>query len=353
LPALPAGTAWPRAVDDSGCISANIPLHFLAQVDLAEQPWLPPHFPSQGTLLFFGALCDGYFWGTKNDARVIYDATSSGVTTQPPEDMPPVDGGYGRYQELFGDDDWLRCRIFPEWPLVGKRIETMPDGDAFEENSDRLLRYSGYAEALNDFRVEQIATAVGLDLSPLERRIDPDHRQLLDDPDFPWTPRFIALWGRMAQRDKSAAPSPEIAAWVAWADSQRSGERIDPGKAWEFKHFVHEIGLSFLPTNDGREVLKRLVREAGGNSGLADCLPDELYRYAEREHRPVFNGMSGRSRKDKKIHWHIMFHQIGGHVPSTQSPMALDYDRICLMQLRSDWGSEMILCDVGEADYWI
>jgi uncharacterized protein YwqG len=44
---------------------------------------------------------------------------------------------------------------------------------------------------------------------------------------------------------------------------------------------------------------------------------------------------------------------MGGHAPSSQSPFPLDFERLCLLQLQSDWGSEMILCDVGEADFWI
>ena len=44
---------------------------------------------------------------------------------------------------------------------------------------------------------------------------------------------------------------------------------------------------------------------------------------------------------------------MGGHVPSTQEPKAIDYERICLMQFQTDVGLDMILCDMGEADFWI
>lgn len=353
LPDLPTTLKWPRAFDDGGCIPANAPLHFLAQVDLAEQPWLPEHFPARGTLFFFGALPDGYYWGTPNDARVLYDFDSCGSATIPPEDLEPINGDYGDFQRLFGDTDWLRCRTFPEWPLIGKRIDTMPDGDAFAVNSWHAEKYSGYHEALNDFRAAQIAEAAGLDLAEVAQLKPPSIGPIIDEPGFPWTPRYIALSCHMMLARGAPEVDSRYGDWLEWANSRHIGEAIEPAKAQEYKAFLFEMGMGQAIASTKNEVLMQLVRETGANAGLAQCLPDFAYGLAEKEHRPVVTGLGKGNRRDGKMHWDVRHHQMGGHVPSTQSPMALDFDHVCLMQLQSDWGTSMILCDLGEADYWI
>ena len=213
LPSLPADMAWPRAIDDSGCIAAHAPLHFLAQVDLAEQPWLPEGFPNSGTLLFFGALPDSYFWGTSNDARVLYDGSSQGVPTAPPDDLGEIDGGYGDYSGMFGNADWLRCRTFPQWPLLGCKIDTMPDGDAFVANSYHDPEFAEYHAALIEFRAATVANATGIDLDEIAQWHEPVARSMLDEPGFPWVTRYVSLWCQRVSRDCPDALQPIVAAW--------------------------------------------------------------------------------------------------------------------------------------------
>jgi hypothetical protein len=308
--------------------------------------------------MFFGALTDGYYWGTHNDARVIYDPDSCGIPTLPPEDLEGIDGGYGRYQKIFGDDDRLRCQIFPEWPLIGKRIETMPDGNALAVNSYHDEKYAGYHEALNDFRAEQAALAADIDLSDEARLSSSPTISLLDEPGFPWTARYVALWGRMVRKNCPDDLKDSVSQLIEWADTCDVGAPIDADKAAGFKEMLStwpRAGGALPPGVDSANpVFRRLIREAGGNAKLAHLLPEALYAYAQDEHLPVRlkRGGSG-GRKDGKPAWDVRHHQIGGHVPSSQEPMPLDYDRVCLAQFQSDSGTEMTLCDLGEADFWI
>lgn len=356
LPSLPAGMSWPRAVNDRGCIPAGAPLHFLGQVDLGEQIWRPEHFPSSGTLLFFGALTDGYFWGTENDTRVIYDPQSTGRSTHPPEDLECIDGGYGDYQQNFGGDDWMKCRIFPEWPLVGKRIKTMPAVNAFEANAFHSPRYKGYFEAQNDFHAGEIARALGMALEDIEARKPPSLSEVLSDPGLPWTPRYVALWARWMLQLKSGASSPEklrpeIHAWRVWADSEPPGS-MSRRRADAFLAFLAEHGLSLESVDPNGRIVLQLVSEAGADPALAACLPGKVYEFAEERHRPINRADRGRNyRKDKKTCWIVRPHQMGGHVPSTQDPWSVDSDLLCLMQFQTDSGLNLSLSDNGEADF--
>lgn len=358
LPSLPTNVAWPRAIDDNGCLPAGAPLHFLGQVDLGEQPWMPNDFPLKGTLLFFGALPDGYFWDTPNDARVIYDPTSSGVPTQPPEDLGAINGGYGHYQERYGDDDWLRCRTFPAWPLIGTRIGTMPDVGAFVLNASRDPVYAGYQDAHNDYRANQIASTLGASLDEIASRRLPTLAEVLASPGFPWTPRYIGLWARwMLLRGLRSTYRVElhraVIQWRDWADSAGS-DPLYRTKADEFAAFLAEQQLDLAEIDPSGRILRQLVSEAGGDPMLAASLPDALYDFAAEDHWPVNVRQDGpESGPDGKREWLVRHHQMGGHVPSTQEPKAIDYERICLMQFQTDVGLDMILCDMGEADFWI
>lgn len=357
LPSLPAGVAWPRAFNDKGCLPAGAPLHFLGQVDLGEQEWVPAPFPKTGTLMFFGALPEGYYWGTENDGRVIFDAESKGLPTSPPEDLGRIAGEYGLYQRDFGDDDTMRSRLFPEWPLIGKRIETMPHVQTFGPDSAHKAKYEGYCETHNEYCAAELAKAIGVNLDEIAERKAPEWAEILTHPGFPWSPRYIALWARMLLNGRygpsvPAELAPAITAWKDWADEAGSGE-IAPDKAAEFLDFVETHQAK--PTNEyllGR-IVKQMVIDAVGDSVLAAALPAIVFDFAEKDHSPINVSIHNRQTKDGKIQWEVRPHQLGGYVPSSQEPMPVDSERICLMQFQSDFGVNMMLCDVGEADFWI
>ena len=99
-------------------------------------------------------------------------------------------------------------------------------------------------------------------------------------------------------------------------------------------------------------VCMRLVREAGASPALAARLPAALYAQARHQHMPVQQQPS-RTGPDGQPYWEVRHHQLGGFVPSTQNPFPVDFPDACLLQLQSDYGTEMIICDLGEADFWI
>ena len=135
---MPAGVSWPRTVQESSTpwghviYQQNTPLHFVAQIDLAEVPWKRAGCPEAGTLLFFARLDEEMQWGLDdqhphNDVRVIYDAKSSGTPVQPPKDIPPINSGYNLFDNEFSKPEHYELRSFPEWPLVFSSINTIPE----------------------------------------------------------------------------------------------------------------------------------------------------------------------------------------------------------------------------------
>jgi hypothetical protein len=361
LPSLPPGIAWPRAESEGGCMPAGTPLHFLAQIDLAEQPWLPDHFPASGTLLFFGMLPaeDGYYWSTANDSRVMFDPDSNGVPAEPPEDLLPPDKAYD-FHKVFGEEAWPGSCTYPHWPLHGKRIETMPDPGALSEVELGSGGYEGYNRPLRDFRAEQAATALGLDLAELAAHEPPTLDVLRADPAFPFVTRFVGLWAR-GVRHLHPDITPDLrdlaGQWLAWADSHRPGDPVRGEAAREFAALFDQWPWPekgwYNANSLFQKVINQLVCESGGDQRLAANLPREFYEAALEDHAMVWPQRWGSKRADGTIDWEVRHHQLGGHVPSTQSPAELDGNRICLMQMRTDYGADMMLCDVGECDFWI
>lgn len=362
VPSLPAGVSWPRAESDSGCMPAGTPLHFLAQIDLAEQSWLPDHFPTSGTLLFFGMLPEGegYYWGTSNDSRVLYDPLSQGTPTLPPTDLLPIDkaGGFSR---AFGEEEpWHQSCTWPHWPLLGHRIETMPDPDALPLGVYGDEAHDRYSNELNQFRAEQAAAAFGLDLAALAEARCPTTDELLNDPDFPHVTRFIGLFARALRRstsDASAELNDQVGQWIAWADSRPAGEAVGAEAAHAFRALVEQWPWS-AAIFDGRDrltstVVERLVREAANDRMLAEHLPESFYRAALHEHALIWPEANSGWRTDGQTCWRVNHHQMGGFVPSSQGCVGIDHPQICLLQLQSDYGADAMLCDVGEADFWI
>lgn len=95
LPILSAHTDWPR--DPNGR-----PMHFLAQIDLAELPW-HGRLPSVGILSFFGRDDEEQIWSDDADdptenCAVLYDHATSAdrVVRPPPSDLAPIGSGLRR-----------------------------------------------------------------------------------------------------------------------------------------------------------------------------------------------------------------------------------------------------------------
>ena len=112
-PTLPPEIPWPWLTLDGEPL---VPLHFAAQVNLAEVPELDegPQLPRSGTLFFFfaPALTDVIGW-TDGSARVIY--TPEDVTTNASRRMPPFPE-FSNFPDL---ENWEE--VYAEVPLTGFR----------------------------------------------------------------------------------------------------------------------------------------------------------------------------------------------------------------------------------------
>jgi hypothetical protein len=143
LPALGAQD-WPRAPD-------GVPLHHLAQIDLASMPpgHVPPEAPREGSLCFFLGTAKT----TADHHRVLHVPAGIRTPTPPPRDLPA----------LFADPDWGYYitghtladapRVFPRWPVD---FHPLPAGIAdsaavmaatFPDTKSSLLTADTYAKA--------------------------------------------------------------------------------------------------------------------------------------------------------------------------------------------------------------
>ncbi len=396
LPDLPADCPWPRTVSDEDHSSANVPLHFLAQIDLGEMPWLPEAMPKAGTLLFFARVDEEMLWGgdedprdegravydPRNDVQVIYDPESAGVPTEPPHDMRPIMDGYCEFDREYTLDGEQQRTIYPSWPLRGYAITSVPSAGAFRRGEIPLGGAVPYQEEYRKFRARQVTAATGIPPLGPERPEPPiDFDTVKMDGvdvtivrpeqslDYPWVALTMALtirailknpanrfpeqWQEQTRAmlaaveamEPAARPSgDEAAAFIAWLNAlPTTSSDSDQART---RHW-HAAFLRILP-----RVCRELAIRAGSDPVLAAALPPEVFEYQAEDHAPVY---AERTRKeaDGSPRLNIEIHQMFGYLPSTQAPQPVGHENICLLQLRSDYGTGLMLCDVGEAEFWI
>lgn len=166
LPALPAGAEWPRAHE--------LPLHFLAQIDLSDLPLAATEaaLPATGSLFFFAAAHEDVEIGSDSTwpARVIHcDQLPRALEPcQPPPDLPQIHHShYGRNAALAVLAEHpltAGCRaVFPAWPLLLRRLRCFDaDVDARLYGGDAAHRR--YRELL--IEAEQVAFAEAFGPAP-------------------------------------------------------------------------------------------------------------------------------------------------------------------------------------------
>lgn len=355
LPDLPAGVEWPRNRDRE-------PLHFLAQVDLAELPAgsdRPAQLPREGTLLFFAPMEGTLAFDDGKPVRVIYDSDSSGVRAQAPDDLAPVDREWDR---SFADEVEPTPNTFPEWPWNLAGIKSIPDTTAFGINSRGEERYREYDEQLQTFRSAEIRRTTGL--ATAEHNHWPNlgiyvenaqHRgpyQLLpfERSGFPWTSRGTVLVCRaiLSRFARSELDVGSLSEWLARAEAENSAQSLSAEEA----NAVISI-LNGLMRSDQRQdrikhlievAVHRLITETGADPALAAALPDSLYRAAYPRHAPIV-GMSSGQR--------IQHAQLLGYVTSSQEPLLVESPLLTLFQLQTDVGIDLIIGDMGEINVQI
>jgi uncharacterized protein YwqG len=142
LPQLPDANEWP--IGRTWRDRAEVPLHFLAQIDCAELPSVDPRIPSEGMLFFFGRDNYDQLWddGEPHDwMRVVYAprvAKDQALRPAPP-DLPPIGGDVRSYDGLYRRaGPWLLPEeaapsVHAAWPVVPLRIDSWPDWSAIFE----------------------------------------------------------------------------------------------------------------------------------------------------------------------------------------------------------------------------
>lgn len=376
LPDLPPGTGWPRAPGHPGEVKANTPLHFLAQIDLAEVPWRPEGFPSSGVLMFFGRYDEELLWATEdvdpaNDFCLVFDRDYRGVRTTPPEDLAPISSATDHFEFLFGPADPDHQSVFPEWPLQFAKVATMPTASDLPFAAPK-----GYREARSRMIEEQLLQIFGVmevpgpvskefpvfEQLPIGKTGSLSLKPFLETG-FPYSIRGVSLFCRMLERRYSkqlnnAGFAAKISDWRSWAEHQSNLE-ISSHDAQEFIDDINAF-LATEPTkeswsylkSDIRGALHQLVEQAGGSPALAGLLPDEIYIAAATRH-PIFlkDSQSSGDETLKLDRSGYPFHQMFGHLDSVQFNLPLDSPDLLLFQLNDDFGAGMPIGDGGEFDF--
>jgi hypothetical protein len=373
LPDLPRDVPWPSRFHRE--LKREAPLHFMAQIALDELPWRPDGFPTKGTLLFFAKIDETMDWD-QDPVAVVYDRDGTGVPRPVPPDMPPIEGGTNDFDRNFGIRGEPGIVAYPSWPLLPYAIETMPDPEAIAHNAYHEPTYAGYHAALMQFRADQIARAAG---RPAARRREADFpvyasraydRVVLGphaETGFPWVARTVDLIGRAALRGVPKTADPALVGAVERLTRARGLEPSSPWPAAESQALIDALN-ALLDAVDGphRRVvanaidsaLLQLVVESGGDPALAARIPDGIYEAARTWHTPIVQERRpAAGEADRPIVWEdgevqrVQHHQMFGHVPGTQGTIPVDSTERTLLQLRSDLGANLMLCDMGEADF--
>ena len=130
-PTLPASIDWPWVMSPpmtgmhltarERSLTKEYPMHFFAQIDLAEVPQQPGKvdLPTQGTLFFFADYIDHVEINEENPKyRVIY--VEDDVSGCPPRSQPPFPDDFDEYGELSCCYWWPENPVtsFHKWPIT-------------------------------------------------------------------------------------------------------------------------------------------------------------------------------------------------------------------------------------------
>lgn len=392
FPDLPEGTPWPCTQSGNDLYDEGVPLHFVAQIDLEQLPLHLKGCPEKGTLLFFARLDEGMIWDTpgldpRNDVRVLYDPRSNGVWTCPPPEIEAISGGRNPYDENFSLPGKGELIAFPEWPLVFSDFQTLPEHDSLPTrapNEYLEFRKQFYHDQLSHI-FPSISTSDRIHLgeflySKTGRKKGQCWEQVLrphSETGFPFSPVIVRLICKflLAKQasDKKAAhrkqvhphgglevPDPFLF-WLQWADAQ-DPSYLDPMRAENFLNYLNELLSSEERTvieqrvkNAVSAAIREAVKRSGGDPQLRALLPREVFVAEWGGRHPVL--IDGKSCRigDGLLTGpsSVTYHQMFGHPSSVQYGGVEADERQLLLQVFSDYGSNMILCDVGEINFFI
>ncbi|MBG6200637.1 hypothetical protein IWQ48_001766 [Labrenzia sp. EL_13] len=381
LPSLPKNVPWPKAPGAAGHVKAGLPLHFLAQIDLADLPWRPEGIPETGLLLFFGRFDESLTWAEpdvapQNDMQVLYDAEYSGTATAFPKNLPPIKDGNYHFDLLFGLPGDEKTRVFPEWPLNFAKVETMPESAALPfaspEGYDSAHKHHLTAQLTAAFATMETDNADICEFHLFQPRTEEERAEgkpLVLRPHsetgFPFAPRGMSLICRIL-RNRHGAKLEETGFETCFEDWQMQAETLKESKFEQrmVNAFIEDLNDFLEQAADKRysaylkadieRALHRLVTETGGSPNLSKLVPEAVYAAASDRH-PVFlkdeNGIKCPEFPGARSG--NCYHQMFGHLSSVQFNLPHDSAEQLLLQLFNDWGAEMSIRDGGEFDFMI
>lgn len=397
-PDLPKGIAWPRvdsnqekAVDRGGS-----PLHFIAQIDLSEIPPVCKDLPKIGTLLFFALLDEELGWsGSTTCIRIIYDKNSSGKKTPPPKAISAIFDHGGYYDEDFGIAGEQKQTTLFEWPLIATAVDTLPATriDFLDARRPYFIERRNVLETKYMLaQLQDVPTRKAADLRdastfgwtnfPCGKLGDgPTPKAWAEALQAPRTRELLVR--RMANMlsDDANYHSRRAAEFKKARRPEKSEEHL---RMAEIARNLQKLGLELLTGKsagnaDAIPGIERLAlwldsvrKSEGSRCDFAKALQDSMVQFAcesghevavlHQVHESVWDiaapahvlrradwGMSSSSDTDCVAHYHQML----GHIRTAQGPASEQEGDICLLHLRSDYGLKLLICDVGDMQFWV
>ena len=371
-----------------------MPLHFLAQIDCTELPRIDARMPDTGMLFFFAREDEEKIWGMPNewrwigyqavphdDCRVIYvaEVARDQPIRCPPSDLPPINENWGTYNKVLPNKPGPSVHL--AWPLFATTFDTWPDSSAFDPPmEDDRDKYDPHVEAA---RIQSFFAATGFarrqekpaewqqDVFPAKPFRRPEivpvgsmmyelayavadralrHLRFHSSPDGEAIVDAARNWLEMGREigAEQIVPTDKMAEFGAWLDrfSQPTAADYDPPPRTEqqarqewFENRPLTSKIRCDMPNIFSFAIRRVISRLA-NSPAAAMVPADIYDAVASYFLPFDNRLA-------------LTHQMLGYAPATQEAMRLGSDALCLLQLGSDPGVEMMFGDVGEASFWI
>jgi hypothetical protein len=352
-----AADRWPRSAKTA------LPLHHLAQVNLAELPRGPntPKLPPTGLLNFFA---DTALDGSNLDVAVVLsDEASTVQPSTPPADCPPLHGGNWFYHCKGAATAAEAPRVFRRWPI--EFILLPASGRTYPDARERMVHIGAKPESIHIFAPGKLAhvQSGGFPWEAVRRvvddfrhrvnrhawfreyhpgngkRVDPENRKELDSPE-----KHQARW----QRDDRKLDV--VRQFINYWSEQRQGHNL-----------FAPIGTIVADALEqdiwalSRQQLR--CRYGGGTTVLGDAASDvyrdmmvgpvELFARIPKDIRDYLLDERRRSG------WGSSFHQMFGLVPAIQQSYEDFEDEVLLFSAGSDDMLSWLWGDVGVIHFLI
>jgi uncharacterized protein YwqG len=386
-PNLPAEHEWATGK----YLGKPVPLHFYAQIDCAELPFVYNLLPRSGMLFFFG--CDiEQDWGSlepQDDCRVIYvEHLPEGTPLrEPPEELPPLldrNAEPDRIVTEGGLPGEAGPNLHVEWPLIARAIETWPEKAAFmgadifavSSNYTYTEVDRGYNARLQFNRLKAFSEATGVgdmreSVVSMPRAAPFGYAEppAVDGVRFP---QFALIVDRIARHVLKEAMSTlrqfarteemrrhcqsiidTALQWVQKAHATGPFNRPSEDQTAKFNAWLASIALRFpseqppyISIDPHRHVHDAIVDAINTTAFQQPKLVPGIYYIAVTERFSPYGSFYGLWSPPH-------FHQMLGHASFSQHAKLIDSTDICLLQLRNDTVRQMSFGDCGEGTFWI